>query len=66
MTTKVYKWFSGGTTLEWHDVKDECLRLTGVEAEDEADAVATLDRHFGHPHKVGYDEGYCYEGDEDE
>lgn len=62
MTTKIYSWNGGGTQLEWYEVKDECLRLTSIHAADEVDAVAALDRHFGHPHRVKYDEGDYYEG----
>lgn len=65
MTTKTYRWNGGSVELEWHDVMDECLRLTHIEAADEEDAVAALDRHYGHPHRVGYDEGVEWGGDDE-
>lgn len=67
MTTKIYSWNGGGTQLEWYEVKDECQRLTNIHAADEADAVNHLDKHFGHPHRVKYDEGDdFYEGGHNE
>lgn len=56
MTTKVYTWH-GPHFYEWHEVRDACEKLTGVETANEDEAVQRLSQYFGKAPKIGYDEG---------